>query len=128
MRSIKFPSMFNGNSTKVWEADEYRECTYQNAITLLLSQRGTLLGDPYFGSMIRHFLYDQNTSKIQDYLVDTIYTQLALFIPQIKIRRQDIKLVKQPTKGKVHCTFKGVNQLDFQNDLYSICIFKESNE
>lgn len=128
MRSIKFPNMFNSNSTNVWEADEYINSTYQNSILVLLSQRGELIGDPYFGVLLRHYLYQQNGPKLQDYIVDAIYVQLALFIPQLRIDRNDIKLIRQPQKGKITCSFKGINQINYEVDTYNILIFKQSNQ
>ena len=60
MRSIKFPKMFNTNSTNVWKSNEYLSATTQNTILLLHTTRGELFGDPYFGLMLKRFMFDQN--------------------------------------------------------------------
>ena len=49
MRSLKFPAMFNKNSTNVWKTSEHKEATMQNCVTLLHTERGELFGDPYYG-------------------------------------------------------------------------------
>ena len=66
MRTIKFPKMFNTNSTNVWKATEYNEATRQSVILLLHTTRGELFGDPYFGLMLKKFMYDQNNYILKD--------------------------------------------------------------
>ena len=61
MRSIKFPKMFNTNNTCVWKASEYNEATKQNTKLLLHCERGELIGDPYFGLLLKHFMFDPNS-------------------------------------------------------------------
>lgn len=128
MRSLKFPKMFNTNSTNVWLSSEYSAQTRQNTITLLHCERGELFCDPYFGIMLKHYMYDQNNYILKDAIVDTIYTQLALFIPQIKIQRKDIDIYQDRERGKLYCTFSGTNQIDYTNNTYSIVLFEESDE
>lgn len=127
MRSIKFPQMFNTNSTNVWKSDEYNEATTQNGILLLQTERGELFDDPYFGIQLKAYLFDQNNQILKDALIDVIYTQLALFLPQIKVKREDIHIVQsRQNKGKLFCTFKGINQIDFEPNTYSLQLYEES--
>ena len=127
MRSIKFPHMFNTNSTRVWKSSEHRNATKQNTKLVLYSERGELIGDPYFGLMLRHFMFDQNNYILRDQIIDMIYTQLAIFIPQVHVERKDITVFQDREKAKLYCEFSGVNQIDYQLNTYQLVLF-DSNE
>ena len=127
MRSIKFPHMFNTNSTRVWKSSEHRNATKQNTKLVLYSERGELIGDPYFGLMLRHFMFDQNNYILRDQIIDMIYTQLAIFIPQVHVERKDITIFQDREKAKLYCEFSGVNQIDYQLNTYQLVLF-DSNE
>lgn len=126
MRSIKFPKMFNTNSTNVWKSSEYLDSTKQNVILLLHTERGELFGDPYFGLMLKHYLFDQNNYILRDAIIDIIYTQLAIFIPQVKVRREDINIVQDQQKGKLYCEFSGINQIDYTHNTFNLVLLNES--
>ena len=127
MRSIHFPHMFNTNSTRVWKSSEHRNATKQNTKLVLYSERGELIGDPYFGLMLRHFMFDQNNYILRDQIIDMIYTQLAIFIPQVHVERKDITVFQDREKAKLYCEFSGVNQIDYQLNTYQLVLF-DSNE
>ena len=123
MRSIKFPKMFNPNSTNVWKSTEYLDSTKQNTILLLHTTRGELFGDPYFGLMLKKYLFDQNNFVLRDAIIDMIYTQLATFIPQVNVKRKDIEIIQDKEKGKLYCKFYGINQIDYQPNTYNLVLF-----
>lgn len=127
MRSIHFPHMFNTNSTRVWKSSEYLNATKQNTKLVLYSERGELIGDPYFGLMLRQFMFDQNNYILRDQIIDMIYTQLAIFIPQVHVERKDITVFQDREKAKLYCEFSGVNQIDYQLNTYQLVLF-DSNE
>jgi phage baseplate assembly protein W len=127
MRSIKFPKMFSTSSTNVWKSSEYVKATTQNTILLLNTSRGELFGDPYFGVLLKRYLFDQNNYILRDSIIDVIYTQLALFIPQVKVRREDISIVQDREKGKLYCEFSGISQIDYTNNTYNLILFDEQN-
>ena len=127
MRSIHFPHMFNTNSTRVWKSSEYLNATKQNTKLVLYSERGELIGDPYFGLMLRQFMFDQNNYILRDQIIDMIYTQLAIFIPQVHVERKDITIFQDREKAKLYCEFSGVNQIDYQLNTYQLVLF-DSNE
>lgn len=126
MRSIKFPDMFNSASTNVWKSSEYLSATKQNTTLLLQTERGELFSDPFFGLAIKNYLFDQNNAILRDALIDVIYTQLALFIPQVKVKRSDISIVKAK-RGQLLCKFSGVSQIDYAVDTYSLVLFDGSD-
>jgi len=126
MTSIKFPNMFNTNSTNVWKSSEHNEATTQNTIILLHCERGELFDDPYFGLMLRHYMFDQNNYVLRDAIADMVYTQLALFIPQVHVKREDIRIIQNKQKGKLYCVFKGINQIDYKTNTFNLTLFENT--
>ena len=120
MRSIAFPNMFNHTTTNfVYDHD----ATLQNIKLLLWSEKGELFGDPYYGTSLRRFLFDQNDEILRDILLDDIYTALVLFIPQIQLERKDVKLVRD-TRGSLTLTINALNKVDYTPDLYNIVLLE----
>lgn len=119
MKSIAFPSMFDRTKTNI-VSDFY--ATQQNITMLLASGKGELFGDPYYGSTLKRFLYDQNDDTLQDILIDDIYTALCTFMPQIVVQRKDIQVER--AKGAVHVTIKALNKADFVTNMYNIVLLQ----
>ena len=90
--------------------------------------RGELFGDPYFGLMLKKLMFDQNSYILKDTIIDMIYTQLAIFIPQIKVRRQDIDIVQDREKGKLYCNFSGINQIDYQHNTFNLVLLEDNEQ
>ena len=128
MRSYKFPKMFQSNSSRIWREDEYGKATAQNTLLLLNSERGELECDPYFGILLKHYLFNQNSYILKDMLIDTIYTQLAIFLPQIKVSRNDINLVADSLKGRIYCKFSGISQIDYTHNTFNLLLFDETRQ
>ena len=128
MRSYKFPNMFKTNSSQIWRTDEYGKATRQNALLLLQSERGELECDPYFGILLKHYMFNQNSYILKDMLLDTIYTQIAIFLPQIKISRNSIDLVTDRLKGRIYCRFSGTNQIDYTHNTFNLLLFDETRQ
>lgn len=127
MRSIKFPKMFNSTNTEVWKSTEHKEATMQNILTLLSSYRNELLGDPYFGTKIKQYFFEQNSYILKDVIIDMIYNSLATFIPQVRIERKNIDIIQDREKGKLYCTIKAINQIDYTLNSYSLVLFESEN-
>ena len=126
MRSIKFPKMFGTSHTEVWEESEYKKATEQNLKLNLLSARGELLGDPYFGMLLQQYMFDQNSFILRDILIDMIYTQVAIFIPQLKVERRDITIFQDRKRGHLLCQIYGINRIDYTPNTCELLLF--SNE
>lgn len=122
--SIRFPDMFNSNSTKIVKD---LDATKQNALLLLYSEAGELFGDPYFGVRIKNYIYDQNNYILRDIIIDELYTKLAIFLPQVKVERKDIKIVQDQQKAKLYCNFKATNMIDFTTNMYSLVLFDQES-
>ena len=128
MRSFKFPKMFQSNSSRIWREDEYNKATRQNVLVLLQSERGELECDPYFGILLKHYMFNQNSYILKDMLLDTIYTQIAIFLPQVKISRNSIDIIADPLKGRLYCSFSGINQIDYTHNTFNLLLFDENRQ
>lgn len=120
MQSIAFPKMFNNMYTNT-VAD--KEATKQNLKLLLLSERTSMLGDPYFGTVLKRVVYEQNTALLADLVIDEIYTVIQQFMPQVYVRRNDIRL--ELTGTELYVEIKYVNLVDRQLDSYTIALTDE---
>ena len=120
IKSIAFPNMFTRTSTN-FVTD--KEATFQNLKYLILSEKGELFGDPFYGVGLKKYLFDQNDTIIQDLVLDDMYTAIATFMPQLRINRNDLKL-RTGDKGEIFVDIRAINQLDFTTDLYSIVLLE----
>ena len=115
MISINFPDMFNTSNTKLVEGNS---ATLQNIHLLLDACRGSLLGDPYFGTNLKKYIYEQNNVLLRDIITDHILVALQTFIPQIHITRKDIKLRSE--HNAIYATINCINKLDNQINNFEI--------
>ena len=120
MKSIEFPKMLNSNSTRIIKD---LDATKQNAVLLLKSEKGELFGDPFFGIKLKRYLFNQNNTILKDIIIDEIYTQLAIFMPQIRVARSDIQVMFD--RGKLYCKFRGINQANLKLDTYSLVLYDD---
>ena len=120
MKSISFPHMFTRTTTNLVE--DY-DATLQNLKMLLWSEKGELFGDPYYGTGLKKYLYDQNDNILQDILLDDLYTAIKLFMPQLSLERKDVKLVRG-AKGELSVTIRAINKADFTTNMYSIVLLQ----
>ena len=117
MRSIQFPNMFTRTTTNVTE-DYF--ATLQNLKMLLYSNKGELFGDPYFGSNLKRYLYDQNDVILRDILIDDIYTAIITFMPQLRLERSNITINSEG--NKIIVTISAINRVNYQTDLYNLVL------
>lgn len=120
MKSIAYPKMFTSSSTEL-KAD--KAATMQNLKLLLLSERGDFKDDPDFGVRLKRFIFDQNDYILQDMIIDEIYKKIAIFIPQLTVRRTDITLVVE--RATLYVNIRAINNLDFTTDMYSLALLNE---
>ena len=123
MNSISWPKMFSKNVTLIKSDDN---SVKQNLKTLVQSEQGGFLDDPYYGVNIKKYMFDQNNYVLKDILIDDIYTQVASFMPQLKVERKNINVVQDGTEVKIN--MRAINQLDFKTDMYNIVLFDEGDK
>ena len=115
MYSVQFPRMVS--STNALLVQDH-EATVQNLKLTLLSAKNTLLGDPYFGTNLKKYTFEQNNQILRDLVIDDIYTAIIDFIPQISVSRSDITITSD--RAKIYANIKATNLLDYTTDLYNI--------
>lgn len=120
MKSIKFPHMFEANSTAIVKD---LDASKQNLTLVLASEQGEMFGDPSFGVSIRKYFYEQNGFILEDLIIDEIYTAIKFFAPQIIVDRKDIKIER--VKDKLIANITGINQKDFVTNTYELVLFQE---
>lgn len=120
MYSIKFPDMVSGVVTNLVND---HEATSQNLKLMLLSDRDTLFGDPYFGTLWRKLLFNQNNEILRDIIIDDILTSIQTFMPQLLVNRKDITV--NSDKYSVSITIKATNLLDYNTDMYTIKLMED---
>ena len=107
--------MFGNTTTKIVED---HEATAQNLKLLLLSDRGAFFGDPYYGTIIKKLIFDQNNYILRDIVIDAIYTAILQFMPQILVNRKDITIIQQGVD--IYVNIKATNMLSYQTNMYNI--------
>lgn len=115
MYSISFPKMFTSSRTLLYSD---HEATLSNLKLLLQSERASLLGDPYFGTVLKRIIFEQNSNVLRDIIIDEIYTSIITFMPQIKLSRSDISV--EARDYDVYATIRGLNLIDYKTDMFSI--------
>ena len=115
MNSIKYPDMFTSTSTNVVKD---KVASMQDLLLLLSSEKGELLGDPFFGIRLRRYYFEQNNIVLRDLIVDEILTQMKVFTPQLSVTRKDIKILSEGKK--LIAQIRAVNQVDFTTNMYQL--------
>lgn len=116
--SIKFPNMFSNASTNIISG---HEATYQNLVLTLRAQKGGCFGDPYFGSNLKRYIFDQNNNVLRDIIIDDLYTTIATFIPNIRVERKNIEVTSD--NATIYVNLKLKNLIDFNMEEVSIALF-----
>ena len=116
MYSIAFPDIFNGSTVNLYK--DY-DAIKSNLKNLLYSNKGGLFGDPYYGTNLKHILFDQAAEDIAKELIkDDIYEAILSYMPQTTIDRDYIDVNIQNTFVSV--TIKAKNDLGVVSDLMQI--------
>ena len=120
MKSLKFTNMISHNYVQTTENDY--DSTLQNLILLLGSEKGEFVFDPFFGIRLKRYMFEQNNKVLRDILIDEIYEQIRIFMPQLIIKRKDITI--EPDTTKLYINIKARNQKDFELKTYNLVIFE----
>lgn len=120
MKSIQFPDIIDNNSVQIVED---LEASTQNLKLTLGSEKGEFTFDPFFGIRLKRHTFEQNNIVLRDLLIDEIYEQIVYFMPQITVKKNDIKIVQEGST--LYATIKGVNNLDFTLNTYNLVLFEE---
>lgn len=120
MYSINFPSMFTNSRTLLLKD---KDAIKSNLRLLFLSDRSALLGDPYYGTIIKRLIFNQNDVILRDILIDEIYTCILTFMPQLSVERKNIIITSRNENLYASITYTYLP--DNQVDLYEINLTSE---
>ena len=115
MKSIAFPDMFTSTHTIIAENSD---ATLSNLKLLLTTEAGSLYGDPYFGTKLKRFIFEQQNIVLRDLIIDDIYLAITTFMPQLYIKRNDI--IIESDKYTITATINCINKLDNMPSTYQI--------
>lgn len=115
MYSFGWPDMVNNAQANLVEN---HEATINNTKLMLKSPKTSLFGDPFFGTELQKVIYNQNSGIIQDLVIDDIYTSIQIFIPQLSLNRNNIRL--KSDRLNLYTDIRAVNLIDHTNNLYEI--------
>ena len=121
LNSIAFPKMFNTSTTLTVKG---HDATAQDMLLLFYSDKGELKGDPFFGIRLKRFMYNQNNQVLEQVLIDEIYSQLLVFMPQLTVVRNNIKIKRE--LGKMIISIKAINKVDFTTNMYEAVLLQDN--
>lgn len=88
MYSIAFPDIFNGSKVNL---NKDYDAIKVNLKSLLMSNRGGLYGDPFYGLNMKQILWSQACKPVvEELLKDEIFNAIYSYMPQVTITRDDI--------------------------------------
>ena len=123
MNSIAFPNIFNTTTTNIYKD---HQATVSNLILTLQSARGSLFGDPDFGTNLKKLIYDQGDSTLMELVTEDIYVTIKLFVPQLLLERSDITFSIKD--NVLFVNIKALNLIDYQTDMYNIALLQVEEE
>lgn len=123
MNSIAFPNIFNTTTTNIYKD---HQATVSNLILTLQSARGSLFGDPDFGTNLKKLIYDQGDSTLMELVTEDIYVTIKLFVPQLLLERSDITFSIKD--NVLFVNIQALNLIDYQTDMYNIALLQVEEE
>ena len=121
MNSLDLSDMFNSSKTNILYDED---ATRQNLELALLSSKKSLMGDPYFGTNLARLLYDNNDKILADLIVDNVEEAIVNFMPQLYVKRSDIKVYAN--KQRVFVRLKALNKLNGVSNTYNLSMLNNS--
>lgn len=115
MYSFNFPEMVSNTNANIIKD---HKATASNLKLLLLSDKYSLFGDPYFGTSLKKLIFEPNNAVLRDLIIDDIYIAILTFMPQVRVERKNITVTS--SLGEVYVNIKALNLLDYTVDLYNI--------
>ncbi len=122
MFSIAFPNIFNGSKVNLYK--DY-DAIKSNLTALLASDRGSLFGDPHYGTKLKTLLWEQTYDPIiRDLIQDDIFEAIYSYMPQITVYRNDISI--NVINNVVTASIKVRSDSGIDSNLYEIQLLSES--
>ena len=121
--SFNFPKMISDVGSTVLIED--KKAISQNLFLMLLSTKNSQLGDPNYGTNLKRLIFNPKDIIIQDLVIDEIFTSIKLFMPEITVSRNDIKIKVE--RGIIYTEITAKLNVDNTINLYTIPLI-ESEE
>lgn len=122
MFSIAFPNIFNGSKVNLYK--DY-DAIKSNLTALLASDKGSLFGDPHYGTRLKTLLWEQTYDPIiRDLIQDDIFEAIYSYMPQITVYRNDISI--NVINNVVTASIKVRSDSGIDSNLYEIQLLSES--
>lgn len=122
MYSLAWPDIFSSGNTLL---AENKEATINNLRLVLGSEKLGLFGDPKFGSNLKRYLFEQNSTWLHDIVRDEVYTIIRLYIPQLVVERKNIKLITD--KSSLYAEITGRWYNDPKLDMFTIRLTEDES-
>lgn len=123
MYSLAWPDMFDSVNTKLLKD---KDAIKSNLLLLLNSDRLSLFGDPYYGTMLKPVIFQPNNNIVADLLIDELYTTIQTYLPQITVTRNSIQVMSD--KVDLYVTINVIYNIDGTSDLYMINLTNNQQE
>ncbi len=99
---------------------ENHDATMSNLKLLLQTWKGSLYGDPFYGTNMLQKVFSQNDLLLVDIIIDDIYTAILNFMPQIYVERKQISLRQKD--DKIFVEINCINKLNNETNMYEISL------
>ena len=103
MYSLNWPNIFLNSRLSLLED---KQAAVNNLKLLLGSCKQELFGDPAFGTELKELFFAPNSVWIKDLVIDTIYSAIAKYIPQIRTKRNDIQIEQDKSTMYITISFQ----------------------
>ena len=123
MTSFNWPHMFSSmNSRLLHDKDAVRS----NFMLLLNSEKLSLFGDPYFGTVLKSVIFQPNNNILADLIIDELYQCIKQYIPQLYLTRNDIIISSDHIN--LYADINVIYKFDNSSDLYTIQLTNNEGE
>ena len=117
MKSFSWPDIFKGGRVEIISD---KDAIKSNLKLLLGAEKTGLFGDPGFGTLLKRYLYEQNTTVMQDLVREEIFDSIRRYAPQVRVDRSGIIIEKDKTTVYININYTYINETI--SDMFSIQI------
>ena len=115
MKSFSWPDIFKGGRVEILSD---KDAIKNNLLLLLGAEKGGLFGDPGFGTLLKRYLYEQNSTVMRDLVREEIYDSIRKYAPQVKVDRTGIVITKNKASVYITMYYSYINEN--VSDMFSI--------
>lgn len=117
MKSFNWPDIFKGGRVEILSD---KDAVKNNLKLLLGAEKTGLFGDPGFGTLLKRYLYEQNSTVMRDLVREEIYDSIRRYAPQVRVDRTGIDIEKEKSVVYININYTYINET--VSDMFSIQI------